>query len=74
MNGEDRITAKKTAAEVLPEVQRVQAILADHLIALKYLWVVVDGKPKNQESMGCYQLGLIHEQLAICEESLCRIS
>ena len=74
MNGEDRITAKKAAGEVLPAIRKVKTVLADRLVALQYLHEVVDKRPGNQCGMETYQLRVVDEQLRIIVETLCQIS
>lgn len=73
MAGEDRITEKTVAAEVLPKVSEAREVLTSHLASLRYLWTQVDKKPADRFSMEAFALANIEERLRQMENELCRI-
>lgn len=73
MRGEDRLTVKKVAAEVLPKISEAREVLTSHLASLRYLWTKVDKKPVDRFLMDAFVLVTIEERLRVLEDELCQI-
>lgn len=73
MRGEDRLTEKKVAAQVLPKITEAREVLTSHLASLRYLWEKVDKKPADRMTMEGFALLKAKESLKRLEDELCRI-
>lgn len=73
MKGEVRLTEKQVAAEVLPLIQEAKKLVKAHYESLRYLWVTVDGKPKEQFSVDCFAIYQIRNTIKRVEGQLCQI-
>lgn len=73
MGGENRLTSKKVAAELLPKITKAREVLTSQLVSLRYLWVEVEKRPATQFDSGEFALYQIGERLRRMEDELCQI-
>ncbi len=71
--GEERITAKKIAASMLPQVTKMREDLDASLTSLQYLWIAVDKLPRYTMTVNSHALLHVKKTLERLEEELCLI-